>query len=159
MTNHLYTKRVFLQLVNPSEKHNMLNDRRLDGLQHKIMDFKKESGRRLQQARESKDWTLRELASKVKGVSESRISNYEQGLRLMRQPEAIKLAAALGVSAAYLMCVDEGSTLPPRAQRLLNLFDAADARGKRTIEQVAETEAQYKADQNPPNNVVTITAA
>lgn len=159
MIKHLYTKRVFLQLVKPSEKHNMLNDRRLDGLQHKDMDFKKESGRRLQQARERKGWKLRELASKVKGVSESRISNYEQGLRLMRQPEAIKLAAVLDVSAAYLMCVDEGSGLPPREQRLLNLFDAADARGKRTIEQVAETEAQYNGSQNAPDNVVSITAA
>ncbi len=105
------------------------------------MDFKAESGRRLKQARDAKGLKLRELAAMVNGVSESRISNYEQGTRLMRQPEAVKLAEALGVSAAYLMCVDETLILPAKVKRLVELYEQSDLRGKRTIEQAAEAQA------------------
>ncbi|WP_273703981.1 helix-turn-helix transcriptional regulator, partial [Candidatus Accumulibacter vicinus] len=94
------------------------------------MNFKAESGRRLRQAREAKRWTLNELAAQVQGVSASRISNYEQGIRLMRQPEAVKLAGALGVSAAHLMCVDESVMLPMKVQRLIYFYEQSDPRGQ-----------------------------
>lgn len=113
------------------------------------MDYKAESGRRLRQAREAKGWTLQQLASRLKGMGASRISNYEQGTRLMRQEEAVKLAEVLDVSAAYLMCVDEGSLISPAKQRLLEMYDMADVRGKRTIEQTAETQATYSRKQLP----------
>ncbi len=149
MANKIYTNRVHLQLIYSCPLHNKLNDSIAKGLQDELMDFKTESGRRLKQAREAKGWTLKELAAQVQGVSESRISNYEQGLRLMRQPEAVKLAIPLGVSAAYLMCVDEGSTLPAKVQRLIDLYDQSDSRGKRTIEQAAEVQAAMNVRQTP----------
>jgi transcriptional regulator with XRE-family HTH domain len=150
----LYTKRVDMQLRFSHVVHNKLSDHSGDGKQDEFMDFKAESGRRLKLAREAKAWTLREVVAQIKGISESRLSNYEQGLRLMRQPEAIKLASVLGVSAAYLMCVDEGSELPLRKQRLLALFDASDNRGKRTIEQAAETQASYNIKQVPSQSFI-----
>lgn len=148
MKNSLYTNRVYLQLVSVKPIHNKLNDNPVKGLQHALMNFKAESGRRLKQAREAKGWTLNELAAQVQGVSASRISNYEQGIRLMRQPEAVKLAIPLGVSAAYLMCVDEG-ILPAKVQRLINLYEQSDIRGKRTIEQIAESQAAMNVKQIP----------
>jgi len=59
----------------------------------------------------------------------------------MRQPEAVKLAKELMVPAAYLMCVDEESTISAPKRWLLDRYDAADARGKRMIELVAEAQA------------------
>ncbi len=141
MADSLYTKRVFLQLVYSRPLHDKLNDNGDRSLQDELMDFKAESGRRLKQARDAKGLKLRELAAMVNGVSESRISNYEQGTRLMRQPEAVKLAEALGVSAAYLMCVDETLILPAKVKRLVELYEQSDLRGKRTIEQAAEAQA------------------
>lgn len=137
----IYTKRVNNQLVFSHAVHDKLNDNRDAGKQDEVMDYKAESGRRLKLAREAKGLTLQQLAARVKGIGASRISNYEQGLRLMRQPEAVKLASELMVSAAYLMCVDEASTISAPKRWLLDRYDAADARGKRMIELVAEAQA------------------
>ena len=93
-------------------------------------------------SRETLGLTLDQLSRRVKGISPSRISNYEQGTRLMRQQEAVALSVALGVSAAYLMCIDEPSLLPTEHKRLLDLYNKSDIRGRRTIEQVAEHEAR-----------------
>ena len=71
------------------------------------MDFPKEIGRRIKAARRSGGMTLHDLSRATNGVlSPSRISNYEQGLRLPGPQEALILAKALTTSAARLMCLD-----------------------------------------------------
>lgn len=150
MATIIYTKRVGVQLVFSHVVHDKLADSLKGEKQDEPMDYKAESGRRLKQAREAKKWTLQDVASRLVGIGASRISNYEQGTRLMRQKEAVKLAEVLDVSAAYLMCVDEVSTMPSSKRRLLEMYDAADSRGKRTIEQTAETQAKYSQKQQLP---------
>jgi len=73
------------------------------------MNIKKESGRRLKAAREDRGWTLAELSAKVgRTLSPSRISNYEQGIRMLGVKECLALAAVLHVSPSHLMCIDVG---------------------------------------------------
>lgn len=74
------------------------------------MNFKKESGKRIRAARANLDGgrgvTLDELSRRTNGVlSASRISNYEQGLRLPKPQDALILGQALGVTAGHLMCL------------------------------------------------------
>lgn len=72
------------------------------------MDYKAEIGRRIKAAREKGGWSLAELATRTKGrLSKSRIGNYEQGTRMPGPEEANILAAALGVDAAFLMCLQQ----------------------------------------------------
>ena len=70
------------------------------------MDYKAEIGKRIRAAREKLGISLEELSRRTGGkLSKSRIGNYEQGLRMPGPLEANTLAAALGVDAAYLMCL------------------------------------------------------
>lgn len=70
------------------------------------MDYKGEIGKRIRAARAKLEISLEELSRRTGGkLSKSRIGNYEQGLRMPGPLEANTLAAALGVDAAYLMCL------------------------------------------------------
>jgi len=70
------------------------------------MNYKIETGKRIRAAREGLGLSLEELSRKTDGkLSKSRIGNYEQGLRMPGPAEANTLAAALGVDAAYLLCL------------------------------------------------------
>lgn len=72
------------------------------------MNWKNKIGLRIRAARLAKEWTLAELSKKTGRVlSPSRISNYEQGLRLCKAQDAAILSAALDVSASHLQCLDE----------------------------------------------------
>jgi transcriptional regulator with XRE-family HTH domain len=90
------------------------------------MDYKKEAGRRLKKAREAKNWTLRELSTQLRGIlSESRLSNYEQGTRMIGVEEALALYRALGVQPSYLLCVDvEEDDMTPQETALLRNYRA-----------------------------------
>ena len=71
------------------------------------MNYKKEAGRRLRAARNDKGLTLAELSQKLHGIlSPSRLSNYEQGLRMLPVKEALAVAPVLGVEPSYLLCAD-----------------------------------------------------
>lgn len=142
MMEIIYTNRVKNQHVRRPSLHNSLHDPDRRFWKHGGMDWKRESGRRLKVSRETLGLTLDQLSRRVKGISPSRISNYEQGTRLMRQQEAVALGVALGVSAAYLMCIDEPTLLPTEHKHLLDLYNKSDMRGRRIIEQVAEHEAR-----------------
>lgn len=73
------------------------------------MNFKKEAGRRLREARRGKGWTLNELSKRLDGIlSPSRLSNYEQGIRMLGVKEALAVGPLLGVEPAYLLCADAG---------------------------------------------------
>lgn len=96
------------------------------------MDYKKESGRRLKSAREDKRMTLAELSKRVGGVlSVSRISNYEQGERMIGPQEALALAPHLGVQPSHLLCVDvEEGDMTPEESSLLRNFRALPERDR-----------------------------
>jgi len=90
------------------------------------MNFKKETGKRIREARANANGgrgiTLDELSERTKHVlSSSRISNYEQGLRLPKPQDALILGQALGVSAGHLMCLEgEEDMLPEESDLLRN---------------------------------------
>lgn len=87
------------------------------------MNYKKEAGRRLRGARTSKGWSLKELSGKVQNIlSESRLSNYEQGTRMMGTEEALALHRVLDVQPSYLLCVDveEGEMTQQETELLQN---------------------------------------
>jgi transcriptional regulator with XRE-family HTH domain len=88
------------------------------------MNYKKEAGRRLRDARQAKGLTLEELSAKVgRLLSTSRLSNYEQGLRMIGVQEALALYPHLGVEPAYLLCVDVVECeVTPQENELLRNF-------------------------------------
>lgn len=71
------------------------------------MDYKKEVGQRIRLARREKGWEQKDLEARTPGISLRRISDYETGKRMPRQPEAVILAQALGKRAAWIMAVDD----------------------------------------------------
>ena len=72
------------------------------------MNYKEQIGKRIRAARESLNLSLEELSKRTdRKLSKSRIGNYEQGLRMPGPAEANILAAALGVDAAYLLCLQQ----------------------------------------------------
>lgn len=72
------------------------------------VDYKKEIGRRIRSARDERGWTLAELSRETNDVlSRTRIGNYETGERTPGPAEALVLAGALKVRAAYIMGVDD----------------------------------------------------
>lgn len=104
-------------------------------------------GQRLREARAAHGYSLAELAARTSGLSKSRISNYEQGIRRMGLEEAKELAAALdGVTPTYLLCLDDQeSPLAPDEWKLIQAFRATDDRGRNTIRRVIEIENDYAA--------------
>ena len=89
------------------------------------MNWKKEIGKRLRAARSAmshgRGLTLPEVSKLTDGVlSPSRISNYEQGLRLLKPQEARILGKALNCDPAYLMCLEGGEMLPEEVELLSN---------------------------------------
>jgi transcriptional regulator with XRE-family HTH domain len=89
-------------------------------------DYKKEAGRRLREARRSKNLTLEELSARVgKLLSPSRLSNYEQGIRMIGVKEALALHSILGVQPSHLLCVDiEDGDMTQQETELLRNFRA-----------------------------------
>ena len=110
-----------------------------------VMDYKAESGRRLRQARESKELTLKELAARTNTLTVQRISNYEQGLRYMDPDVAHQLARALGVRASWLMCVDDDDTFTADERDLIEKYRHTDRRGRDMIQQVATSQPRPAA--------------
>ena len=109
------------------------------------MDLTKQIGLRLRAARKAQNLSLAALAERTSSLSKSRISNYEQGIRRMGLEEAKVLAAALGtVTATYLLCLENERVMSERESALLDHYRHADERGKETILQVAESQADYR---------------
>lgn len=76
---------------------------------------KVEIGKRLRKHRENRPKiTLQRLSKETRALSVSRISNYEQGTRLLKAKEAKLLADAFvklekPVTAAYLLCLEDAA--------------------------------------------------
>lgn len=95
------------------------------------MDFGKEIGRRIKKARDETGLSLVRLSKRLDGVlSASRIGNYEQGARLPGPQEALILGRALGVSPAYLMCL-EGDEMSKEELQLLTDWRALPERDRK----------------------------
>lgn len=123
------------------------------------MDYKKESGRRLKEAREELDWSQAKLSKNLTppGVlSPSRIANYEQGTRALRQKEAVILGKALGKDPAYLMCLDLGGEMTPTERDLLSNWRALPERERmayaRRISALALTYRDPVPDERLPSD-------
>lgn len=77
------------------------------------MDDKIEIGQRIKQVRKQLGISKVILAKKT-GFGASRLGNWEAGIRTPKIPEAKKLSGALGVSAAFLLGLEEREEHCPR---------------------------------------------
>ncbi|HHV6060356.1 TPA: helix-turn-helix domain-containing protein [Legionella pneumophila] len=72
-----------------------------------VPNIKKEIGRRILEARKSKGLTLKELGELAGGLKQTRLTNWEQGIRAPGPEEIKQLALALDISPAFLMCLSD----------------------------------------------------
>ncbi|HAU2169451.1 TPA: LexA family transcriptional regulator [Legionella pneumophila] len=71
------------------------------------LNIKKEIGKRILEARKAKGLTLKALGELAGGLKQTRLTNWEQGVRTPGPEEIKLLARALNVSPAYLMCLSD----------------------------------------------------
>lgn len=106
------------------------------------MTTKEEAGRRIKAARLKKGLRLEDVCSQIPELIVSRLSNWEQGRNMVGVDEAKKLAPILGVSASYLLTIEDepGDT---RERALIDLYRQSDVRGKDEILHIAERQSAY----------------
>ncbi|HAU1546666.1 TPA: helix-turn-helix domain-containing protein [Legionella pneumophila] len=71
------------------------------------LNIKKEIGKRIFEARKAKGLTLKALGELAGGLKQTRLTNWEQGVRTPGPEEIKSLARALDVSPSYLMCLSD----------------------------------------------------
>lgn len=110
------------------------------------MDIKEESGRRIRERREDCRLSVTEAAEQLEFSSPSRLVNYEKGRRMVSVEDAKRMADLFkNCSAAYLLTLEE--KLPdPRLQKLAEIYEQTDERGKTNIIRAAESESAYFVD-------------
>lgn len=108
-----------------------------------------ESGRRLKQLRGKK--RLREICEQVDGLKEQRLSNWEQGIRMISVDEAKKLAPVLGTSAEYILTLTDKAPDPQEVE-LLALFRACDVRGRLATLNTAQQQAVFVKAKDTPES-------
>jgi transcriptional regulator with XRE-family HTH domain len=112
------------------------------------MDLTKRIGQRLRAARHEQKLSLSELSARTSGLSKSRISNYEQGIRRMGLEEAQELAVALGtVTPTYLLCLEDTDPLSQEERQLVQYYRHADERGRDTILKMAAAQSDFVAEE------------
>lgn len=89
--------------------------------------------------------TLKDVCALVPGLGVSRLSNWEQGIRMIPVDEAKRLAPVLGVSAGYILTIEDTPGEPADVKALVDLYKQSDERGRATIIRVAEQESHYVA--------------
>ncbi|HAT1889441.1 TPA: helix-turn-helix domain-containing protein [Legionella pneumophila] len=97
------------------------------------MNIKKEIGKRILEARKAKGLTLKALGELAGGLKQTRLTNWEQGVRTPGPEEIKSLARALDVSPAYLMCLSDNQLLketknPSQLIPLLDYRQACEAK-------------------------------
>ncbi|MFO2756760.1 S24 family peptidase [Legionella pneumophila serogroup 1] len=93
------------------------------------LNIKKEIGKRILEARKAKGLTLKTLGELAGGLKQTRLTNWEQGVRTPGPEEIKSLARALDVSPAYLMCLSD-EKLPKQIKspsQLIPLLDSCQA--------------------------------
>ncbi|HDS3853604.1 TPA: helix-turn-helix domain-containing protein [Legionella pneumophila] len=97
------------------------------------LNIKKEIGKRILEARKAKGLTLKALGELAGGLKQTRLTNWEQGVRTPGPEEIKLLARALDVSPAYLMCLSDEMQFkevknPSRLIPLLDYRQACEAK-------------------------------
>lgn len=98
-----------------------------------VSTIKEKIGQRICEARKAKGLSQQGLANLTTDLKQSRINNWENGLRTPGPEEIKQLANVLEVSAAFLMCLSDEKQENERKKlsRLIPLFDhhqACDAK-------------------------------
>jgi transcriptional regulator with XRE-family HTH domain len=103
---------------------------------------------RLRALRKAKKWSLRTLEIATGGrLSKSRLSNYEQGLKLLGPDVAEILAATYGVPSSYILCLegDEMVLFDRAEQDLIRNWRALPERDRAEyVRRIAGLAAAYK---------------
>lgn len=91
--------------------------------------IKEKIGQRIYEARKAKGLSQQGLANLTTDLKQSRINNWENGLRTPGPEEIKQLANALEVSAAFLMCLsdEKQENQIKKLSRLIPLFDPHQA--------------------------------
>ncbi|KTD34680.1 phage repressor [Legionella moravica] len=97
------------------------------------LNIKKEIGKRILEARKAKGLTLKALGELAGGLKQTRLTNWEQGVRTPGPEEIKSLAQSLDVSPAYLMCLSDELQVkkaknPSRLIPLLDYRQACEAK-------------------------------
>ncbi|MFO2552185.1 XRE family transcriptional regulator [Legionella pneumophila serogroup 1] len=89
------------------------------------LNIKKEIGKRILEARKAKGLTLKALGELAGGLKQTRLTNWEQGVRTPGPEEIKSLARALDVSPAYLMCLSDETQVKSvkKTSHLIPLLD------------------------------------
>lgn len=96
------------------------------------MNIKKEIGKRIHEARKEKGLTLKALGKLAGDFKQTRLTNWEQGIRTPGPEEIKQLAHILEVSPAFLMCLSDDKQLKPlkKVNQLVPLFNHQQAGDK-----------------------------
>ncbi|HAW6249023.1 TPA: LexA family transcriptional regulator [Legionella pneumophila] len=89
------------------------------------LNIKKEIGKRILEARKAKGLTLKALGELAGDLKQTRLTNWEQGTRTPGPEEIKKLAKALDVSPAFLMCLSDDQQVK-KAKSLSHLIPLLD---------------------------------
>lgn len=127
------------------------------------MNIREQVGQRITKARKHADLTIKKLAE-ITGLNPSRISNWEQGTRLIQLEEAMQLAETLKVPTTYLLCLSDETTnitnpndtllkiikkLAPRVIPILDSQTAANHKVRQEISIKPQSELLTKYDHLP----------
>lgn len=112
------------------------------------MDVKQEIGRRIRTAREQKGWSGPELCRHVPGLIKTTLYGYESGVSEPSVAVAKEIARALGVSAAWLLTLDDEAAVTTDERNLLNAYRHTDERGRHQLVTIAEAQPIYDQSQS-----------
>lgn len=122
------------------------------------MNIREEQARRFKSAVEQVYGTYAEMKRDMDAHGYewpySRLSNYGNADwgRCFGPEEAVTLGRFLGCSAAYLLCIDEETTLEQDEEALLSSYRKADRSGRAAILTTARQIAGYSPDRHPVPN-------
>lgn len=106
------------------------------------MNIREKIGQRIYEARKAKNLTIKALGELTDDFKQTRITNWENGLRLPGPEEIKLLAKALDVSPAYLMCLsdDKQPKKIPGLGALVPLLDHHQASDPKTYIEAIKSE-------------------
>lgn len=108
-----------------------------------MTEISKEIGSRIAASRKKKGLSATELA-KITGFAVGRISHWEQGRRLPNLESALTLQEALDTPAAYLLAIDDTSSVHEiKENKSLPVFDFSKAYERKKIDSIPISLALY----------------
>lgn len=108
-------------------------------------------GARLARARNDSGLTLDEVVARVPGLSSSRLSNYENGIRRASIEIIKKLAPIYGARAAYLAGLED-EDWPTGLKEVVQRWQSTDERGRVSIESAAAAQPKSPAANDAKGN-------